>query len=744
MVAAWLYWLGWRKLHSERPRRYPSARLISFIAGLSLVALAILSPFDAFGGLLLASHMIQHLLLMMAAPPLLLLGQPILPIVRALPACFVRTVFAPFLHAAGLRRWCSFLVHPVAAWLLYNAMAVGWHLPAFYDAALRNKGLHELEHLCFLVTALLFWWPVIQVWPTATRWPKAAIVGYLAAADVVNTALSAFLVFSGHALYATYRDGPRIWGFSALDDQIAAGVIMWVPGSVAYLLPAVVLAMQMLSATSPDGNASRLVRPSEFLGTAEKAAIPLKIAPVKRAKRDWDLLRLPALGGILRAPLFRRGLQVVMFALAALVMWDGWFGPPVAGLNLAGILPWIEWRGLLVIGLLVVGNVFCFACPFLLTREAGKRLFGPRRRWPKALRSKWFAAGLLTAFLVTYESFGLWSRPAWTAWIVAGYFVAAFTVDGLFEGLSFCKYVCPIGQFNFVASVVSPFEVKVKDMSICRACRTYDCIRGNQNHRGCELDLFQPLKQGSFDCTFCLDCVAACPHLNVGVLPVVPGRAVLVEQRRTSIGRLARRWDWTVLGLVFTAGAFVNAAAMTGPVGEFLMKAQSLGAMGRLGGTVALYGAGFGVTALALAVCVRLSRLGDTDFSLCLETSRKETAGSYSWALAPLGMAMWSGHSLFHLLQAGSVGTVLERLAVPHVTLSVGPDAVFSLQLVLLGVGMLMSSVLLWQKASAGPKGQRPWLETLRAWTPWAAFAAALYVAGVWVFLQPMEMRGAG
>jgi len=569
---------------------------------------------------------------------------------------------------------------------------------------------------------------------------------------VVNTALSAFLVFSGHVLYSTYRDGPRIWGISALTDQTAAGVIMWVPGSVAYLLPAVALAMQMISGTTVGGKTSRMVRPGEVFGVARKPGMPAETAalrptPLRRMKRDWDLLKVRVVGGILRSPLFRRGTQVAMFGLAALVMWDGWFGPQVAGLNLAGVLPWIEWRGLLVIGLLVVGNVFCFGCPFLLTREAGKRLFGPRRRWPRALRSKWFAVGLLTAFLVAYESFGLWSRPAWTAWIVAGYFLAAFAVDGLFEGLSFCKYVCPIGQFNFVASVVSPFEVKVKDLATCRGCRTYDCIRGNQSHRGCELDLFQPFKQGSFDCTFCLDCVAACPHDNVGVLPVLPGGTVLVEQRRTSIGRLARRWDWTVLALVFTVGAFVNAAAMAGPVGQLLSGAQSRGVMGRLGGVVALYGVGFGMAALAVAICVRLSRDAG---------SRKEDAGRFSWALVPLGMAMWSGHLLFHFLQAGSAGTVMERFAREHgtnlqelhVSLGVGPDAVFSLQLVLLGAGLLMSHALLWRKAGAsvdaGANVRRSWLNTLRIWTPWAVFAGGLYAAGVWVFLQPMEMRGAG
>ena len=101
-------------------------------------------------GLLLQVHMVQHLLLLMVAPPLLWLGQPILPLVRSVPARFVRAAFGPFLHSPGLRKLAAFFVHPVVAWLLFNAMVIGWHLPRFYDLGLRDRGWHEFEHLCFL------------------------------------------------------------------------------------------------------------------------------------------------------------------------------------------------------------------------------------------------------------------------------------------------------------------------------------------------------------------------------------------------------------------------------------------------------------------------------------------------------------------------------------------------------------------------------------------------------------------
>ena len=98
--------------------------------------------------------------------------------------------------------------------------------------------------------------------------------------------------------------------------------------------------------------------------------------------------------------------------------------------------------------------------------------------------------GLLGLYFWAYEAFSLWDSPWWTAWIAIAYFVTAFAVDGLFREASFCKYVCPIGRFNFVQSLISPLEVKIHDLAVCRSCSSYDCIRGNSSQRGCELHLF--------------------------------------------------------------------------------------------------------------------------------------------------------------------------------------------------------------------------------------------------------------
>ena len=137
---------------------------------------------------------------------------------------------------------------------------------------------------------------------------------------------------------------------------------------------------------------------------------------------------------------------------------------------------------------------------------------------------------------------------------------------GLFQGASFCKYVCPIGQFNFVQSLVSPFEVKVRSTQVCQTCTTHDCVHGIKSERGCELRLFVPTKSGNLDCTLCLDCIHACPHDNIGIIATVPGSQISQMPSHSLMGRLSTRRDVAALVLLLVFGAFVNAAAMVAPV----------------------------------------------------------------------------------------------------------------------------------------------------------------------------------
>jgi putative membrane protein len=241
-----IYVRGFIQARRTRPEELPGWRAACFLLGILSVWIAIASPIDALDDLLLTAHMIQHLILMSVAPPLLILGAPAVPLLRGLPRWLNKIIVGPLLQVAWLRRVFKVVSHPAFAWLSMNIAYIGWHLPRAFELALRSESWHTVEHLCFFTTSLLFWWTVIQPWPSQAVWPRWSVIPFLLTADIVNTGLSAFLVFSGRVLYPTYADAPRVSGLSPLSDQIAAGAEMWVLGSTIFLAALVVALWRML------------------------------------------------------------------------------------------------------------------------------------------------------------------------------------------------------------------------------------------------------------------------------------------------------------------------------------------------------------------------------------------------------------------------------------------------------------------------------------------------------------------
>jgi cytochrome c oxidase assembly factor CtaG/polyferredoxin len=732
-----LYLRGWLVLHGTLPARFPRWRLFAFAGGLAVLWLAIASPLDAFSSLLLSAHMVQHLLLMSVAPPLILLGAPLLPLLRGLPRKIARDGVGPFLIWPALRRSGNALTNPLSCWIVMAATLSAWHVPAAFDLALRSPGWHKVEHACFFGASILFWWPVVRPFPSKPRWPLWSLPVYLLAADLLNTGLSAILTFSDQVLYKPYLEAPRLFGTTALSDQSCAGVIMWVPGSLVYLIPAALIAIQYLS------TGHSLVRPGRT------ALRPVSVPQPPATKTPFDLLRVPIIGPFLRAQSGRRFMQAVLFIAAVVVIVDGLFGPQVSSMNLAGVLPWTYGRAFAIIALLAAGNFFCMACPFMFFRELGRR-FGLRQRpWPQALRSKWFAIALLVLFFWCYEVFGLWDKPIWTAWLIINYFLAALVIDALFRGASFCKYVCPIGQFQFVASLVSPLEVKVRQPGVCASCKTHDCLRGNERQRGCEMDLHLPRKSGNLDCTFCLDCVRACPHENIGVMVVAPGMDLVRDTPRSSIGRLSRRLDIAALALVFVFAGFANAAFMTAPVVKFQDDlAARLGLDSALPVTRVL----LLVALLLLPGALALAAAYGSRVASRVSVGIRELFCRFSLSLVPLGAAMWAGHFLFHLSTGwGSASKVVQRAANDTgwsllksqggelVLPLLGADSMHVLQAVVLDAGLLLTFYLMWRIALIYRSRGR---DALRLLAPWAAISVGLYASGIWILLQPMQLRG--
>lgn len=250
LLAALLYLRGWLAIRSLLPEKFAAWRAVSFFVGLATLQIALASPIDAFDAFFLTDHMIQHLLLMMVVPPLILLGNPGVPVMRGLPRPVRRTVGWLLKHPPVL--WLVDLVsRPALCWLLFTVAMLGWHLPRPYDLALRSSAWHEAEHATFFVTSILFWWPVVQPWPSQSHWPRWNLIPYLLLADFANSGLCAFLVFSGRIFYTFYAQFPRLYGLSVENDQVIAGAVMWVVGSLAFLIPAVGIAVNLLSPAPP-------------------------------------------------------------------------------------------------------------------------------------------------------------------------------------------------------------------------------------------------------------------------------------------------------------------------------------------------------------------------------------------------------------------------------------------------------------------------------------------------------------
>src|SRR5207302_6871756 len=186
------YLRGWRALRKRDSSRWTPGRLAAFLGGLAAVFVALASPVEPFAALLLQVHMVQHLLLMMAAPPLLWLGAPLFPLLRGLPRPVRIFWVAPWLSAPP-RRLFGRLTHPLTALVLFVAATWVWHAPPVYDLALRSNGWHYLEHACFLGTALAFWYPVVRPYPARPRWSLWLLLPCLILADLSNTALAAVL-----------------------------------------------------------------------------------------------------------------------------------------------------------------------------------------------------------------------------------------------------------------------------------------------------------------------------------------------------------------------------------------------------------------------------------------------------------------------------------------------------------------------------------------------------------------------
>lgn len=502
----------------------------------------------------------------------------------------------------------------------------------------------------------------------------------------------------------------------------------------------------------------------------------MSATPLYRPKTAFDVLRLPVIGRLLRWRYGRLILQIPFVTVALVLVYDGFTGSDMASENLATIVPWVHYRGLVVIALLLVGNLFCMGCPFMLPRTLAKRLSSRGRRFPRVLRSKWLAIAGLFALFFAYEWLDMWASPALTAWVIVAYFVTAFALEALFTESPFCKYVCPLGSFNFVYSTVSPLQISVRDGDICKTCVGKECINGSYSSQpvvlidqigvggapdrththdsrgslGCGTLLFAPQIQSNLDCTLCLDCARACPHENVQFGARSPGAEL------TRPDAFPRRFDVAFLVICLAFMGLTNAFGMVPPVYDLLQQIASSLGLTSLGWSneaieaVAL-GLVFGIGNLLLPVILTLlaASLARWLTRTRHRDSLRTALTSFAPSFVPIGLGFWAAHYGFHfLIGVFSIVPAFQLFLLDHGISALGQPnwtLVGITDLGVIGVVQMLALVggftgSLWVAYRISARLYRR--EATLGLLPWALLFLGLMLAGMWLFSLPMEMRG--
>ncbi len=489
--------------------------------------------------------------------------------------------------------------------------------------------------------------------------------------------------------------------------------------------------------------------------------------PITEQPKGFDLLKLPFLRQFIRWKYARFVFQLPLLILAIFVLVDGFTGRQIAPRNVATTSVWLHYRGLVVLALALVGNAFCAACPLMLTRGPSKllaKLISRQLHFPKVLKNKYFVLAFLLVYFFSYEYFDLWESPYLTAWLAVGYFTAALVVDTLFPAGTFCRYACPLGNFNFVLSSASPTQITAIDYNTCHSCEEKPCLHGREsfteNKRpsdvafiplaeiknpngkgyfpGCETDLFVPTIQSNMDCTNCFNCVRACPYDNVAFRLRSPTWE-LVKGPWAKRGRLAVM----LMGVLLTFYGLMNALGMIGPF--FLLAAWLARALNTQSEALVL-GIFFVSTAfLGLSITALAAYLADL-----LGQGKADVKTAFirwGYVAVVLGIGFWVAHYLFHFLTGAlSIIPVFEHFFYyrgfdvnPHWQFSkmIPISWLFPINASITGIYTLLA-LYVTARIAVRDFGRRG---VLAMW-PMLIYVLTFAAIALVVLAQPMEMRG--
>src|SRR6266478_3898698 len=246
LLGGYRYLLGWIPLRLTSRTAIPVWRAASCFLGLFLVWAACESSLAVYDHSLLTVHMIKHLLLMTVAPALILLGEPVRVYWIGMPP-LARRSLRRVLQRSVPRRLARMVTSPALYWALSALTLVVWHIHALFTLGVQSATWHTLEEVMFFGAGLLFWWPVIQPWPSTSTGPRWSMLLYLFLATLPCDILSGFLAFSDRVAYPVYFSTPRLFGFSVLEDQQCAAALMWTCVTLVYLVPAAIISSRLLA-----------------------------------------------------------------------------------------------------------------------------------------------------------------------------------------------------------------------------------------------------------------------------------------------------------------------------------------------------------------------------------------------------------------------------------------------------------------------------------------------------------------
>jgi putative membrane protein len=238
VLTAWLYGRGIRRLSRASPVSLRKLDVICFALGWLTLVFALVSPLHPWGNVLFSAHMTQHELLMLVAAPLLVLGRPIIAILWALPKKTGRQLNQLTQNKVWQLIW-RFITNAFVAWLIGAIILWVWHLPGLFQATLESEFVHALQHICFLFSALLFWWAVLHGRQRVMGYGVAVL--YMFTTALHSGLLGALLTFSRSLWYPIYAERTTAWGLTPIEDQQLGGLIMWIPAGLVYIVAALAL-----------------------------------------------------------------------------------------------------------------------------------------------------------------------------------------------------------------------------------------------------------------------------------------------------------------------------------------------------------------------------------------------------------------------------------------------------------------------------------------------------------------------